>query len=72
MQWLTIAARNLCVAEEAELDIITMCSGCTSTLQEARFMLDENEELRNKINERLQRINKEYKATGNVMHIVAL
>jgi len=72
MQWLTIAARNLCVAEEAGLDVITMCSGCTSTLQEARFMLAEDERLKDKVNERLSRINKEYKGTGKVKHIVAL
>lgn len=72
IQWLTVAARNLCVAEEAGLDIITMCSGCTSTLQEARFMLAEDEKLKNQVNARLQRINREYKGTGNVMHIVAL
>jgi len=72
MQWLTIAARNLCIAEEAGLDIITMCSGCTSTLQEARFMLAEDEDLKNRVNERLQRVGKEYNGTGNVKHIVAL
>lgn len=72
MQWLTIAARNLCVAEDAGLDIITMCSGCTSTLQEARFMLAEDNELKTEVNQRLRRIDKEYKGTGNVKHIVAL
>jgi len=59
MNWLTIAARNLAVAEERGLDIVTMCSGCTSTLQEARFMLAEDPELKKQINQRLKRINKE-------------
>lgn len=72
IQWLTIAARNLCVAEEKELDIITMCSGCTSTLQEAKFILEEDNQLKDLVNERLQRINKEYKGTGKVKHIVAM
>jgi heterodisulfide reductase subunit B len=72
MNWLTIAARNLSVAEEAGLDIITMCSGCTSTLQEAKFMLEEDPELKRKINTRLKRIDKEYKGTVNIRHIVAL
>lgn len=72
VEWLTIAARNLCVAEEAGLDIITMCSGCTSTLQEARFMLQENPDLTQKVNERLKRINKQYKGTVKVRHIVVL
>lgn len=72
MQWLTIAARNLCIAEEAGLDIVTMCSGCTSTLQEARFMLAEDEKLKEQVNTRLKRIDREYKGTVQVKHIVAL
>ena len=72
IQWLTIAARNLAVAEEAGLDIVTMCSGCTSTLQEARFMLAENPKLKEQINQRLKKINKEYKGTVKVKHIVVL
>jgi heterodisulfide reductase subunit B len=72
VQWLTMAARNLCVAEEKGLDIITMCSGCTSTLQEARFLLAEDEALKDQVNERLSRVNREYKGKVNVKHIVAM
>ncbi|MDZ7336826.1 MAG: CoB--CoM heterodisulfide reductase iron-sulfur subunit B family protein, partial [candidate division KSB1 bacterium] len=72
VKWLTIAARNLAVAEERGLDIVTMCSGCTSTLQEARFMLAEDPELKKQINQRLKKINKEYKGTVKVKHIVVL
>jgi len=72
IQWLTIAARNLCIAEEAGLDIITMCSGCTSTLLEAKFMLAEDLDLKNQVNEKLKRINKEYKGTVKVKHIVVM
>ncbi len=72
IQWLTIAARNLAVAEEAGLDIVTMCSGCTSTLLEAKFMLAEDSELKNQVNEKLKKINKEYKGTVKVKHIVVM
>jgi heterodisulfide reductase subunit B len=72
MLWLTLAARNLCVAEEAGMDIITMCSGCTSTLKEASFLLAEDEELRRKINLRLAKIGKRYKGTVKVKHIVVM
>jgi len=72
MEWLTIAARNLAVAEESGVDIITMCSGCTSTLQEAKFLLAENQDLKKQVNARLDRINKHYKGTVKIKHIVAL
>ena len=72
IEWLTIAARNLCIAEEAGLDVITMCSGCTSTLQEARFILAEDSNLKDRVNEKLKKIGKEYKGTGKVKHIVVM
>jgi heterodisulfide reductase subunit B len=70
--WLTIAARNICIAEEAGLDLITMCSGCTATLSEANFHLSNEPELREKVNFRLKRIGKEYKGTISVRHIVTV
>ena len=72
IEWLTIAARNLCIAEEAGLDIITMCSGCTSTLLEARFLLAEDEELKDKVNVNLKKVGKEYKGKVRIKHIVVM
>jgi len=72
LDWLTVAARNLCVAEEAGLNIFTICSGCTETLSESCYMLNEDKSLRDKINKRLSKIGKEYKGTVNVRHIVAI
>lgn len=72
IKWLTIAARNLAVAEETGLDIITMCSGCISTLKEARYLLAEDKSLKDEINKRLKRINKEYKGTVNIEHAVVM
>jgi len=70
--WLTIAARNLTVAEEAGTDLVTLCSGCTATLKEAVFLLSEDEGLRKKVNERLARIGREYRGTAKVEHAVVL
>ena len=70
--WLTVAARNLCVAEEAGTDIVTLCSGCTATLKEAVFLLAEDEQLREKVNKRLAKIGREYKGTVKVEHAVVV
>ncbi|MGB7055187.1 MAG: CoB--CoM heterodisulfide reductase iron-sulfur subunit B family protein [bacterium] len=72
MKWLTIAARNLAVAEETGLDVITMCSGCISTLREAQYTLDEDPKLKDEINKRLSKINKKYKGKVKVNHAVVL
>jgi len=72
LTWLTIAARNICIAEEAGLDLITMCSGCTATLSEVNYHLSSEPELKEKVNQRLKRIGKEYKGTISVRHIVTI
>jgi heterodisulfide reductase subunit B len=72
LTWITLAARNICIAEEAGLDLVTMCSGCTATLSEANFHLSHEPELKAKVNRRLKRIGKEYKGTISVRHIVTV
>ncbi len=72
MKWLTIAARNLAVAEETGLDIVTMCSGCISTLKEAQYLLAEDQALKDEVNKRLKRINKQYKGKVKVSHAVVV
>jgi heterodisulfide reductase subunit B len=72
MKWYAIAARNICLAEEKGLDIITTCSGCTATLSEVNITLKEDAKLRAQINERLKRIGKEFKGSINVRHAVTV
>ena len=55
LDWLAVAARNLCLAEEMELDIFTNCSGCTATLSETYHLL-EDEERRDKVMEEREAI----------------
>jgi heterodisulfide reductase subunit B len=71
LNWLSVAARNLTLAEEQGLDIFTNCSGCTATLSETRHLL-EDEELKGKVNTRLQRIGRHYDGTTRVKHVAAL
>ena len=69
--WLTVAARNLTLAEDLGLDIFTNCSGCTATLSEARHLL-QDEALRDQVNRRLARIGRRYRGTAKVRHIATL
>jgi len=70
--WYTIAARNISIAEDTGLDIITTCSGCTATLSESNLALKEDAELRERVNKRLKKIGREYKGTINVRHAVTV
>jgi heterodisulfide reductase subunit B len=72
LKWLTVAARNLSLAEDLGLDMITCCSGCTATLSETYHYLNKDEELRAKVNENLKKIGREYKGTTRVRHIVTV
>jgi heterodisulfide reductase subunit B len=72
LDWLVLAARNLVIAEEAGLDFVTICSGCTETLSEAAHLLNDDQALRDEVNGRLQRIGKEYHGTVNTRHLMTV
>jgi heterodisulfide reductase subunit B len=68
--WMVAAARNLCIAEKLDVDIITVCNGCFGTLQEVNKHLKEDEDHREKVNEKLKLIGDyEFKGTIDVRHI---
>ncbi|MEM2937266.1 MAG: CoB--CoM heterodisulfide reductase iron-sulfur subunit B family protein [Candidatus Bathyarchaeia archaeon] len=65
---LAIAAYNICLAEEADMDIITLCTGCFESLAMTNTLLKENAELKAKINRILSNVGKEFKGKKNVRH----
>jgi heterodisulfide reductase subunit B len=67
-----LTARNLCVAEEKELDILTMCSSCFSNLSKTRKLLTESPELKQQVNEILSTIDKEFVGNTEVKHVVTV
>lgn len=71
-EWLVFAARNLALAEEHGVDIISFCNGCTQTLIEATHELNEDKELRKKINTKLAKIGKQYKGKVKSSHIMMI
>jgi heterodisulfide reductase subunit B len=67
---LTLAARNLCIAEKQGLNIITLCPGCAGTLRKVNKMLKEDKKMREKVNEYLKQIGYEFKGTVQVKHLM--
>ncbi|MCE8423121.1 MAG: CoB--CoM heterodisulfide reductase subunit B [Candidatus Methanoperedens sp.] len=68
--WLTIASRNLVIAEEKNTDILTICNGCFSSLMDANCILKNDSHIRNDVNAHLKKINKEFIGTIEVRHII--
>jgi heterodisulfide reductase subunit B len=67
---LSLAARNLCLAEQRNMNILTLCNGCFGTLNEANIILKEDKPLRDKVNGYLKQLNTEFKGTTSVKHLV--
>jgi len=65
---LAIAANNICIAEEADLNIVTLCTGCFESLAMANTLLKEKTELKARVNMILSNAGKEFKGNKEVRH----
>lgn len=70
LTWVVIGARNLTIAEQMNTDIAVTCNGCYGSLQETNCLLAENEELKRQVNDVFKEVNREYKGTAKVKHII--
>ncbi len=67
--WLAFAARNIALAEEEELDILTTCAGCHESLTMAKHEIDTESSKREIVNQKLSDIGMEYKGTSRIIHL---
>jgi heterodisulfide reductase subunit B len=67
---LILAARNLALAEEKGLNIITLCPGCAGTLKKVNKMLKEDRALRDEINCHLKEAGLQFKGTVDAKHFM--
>lgn len=70
--WYAIAARNICLAENEGLDILTLCNGCNMTLFRANKDLRSDDRLRAEINEYLKTFGKEFKGKITVKSMLSV
>jgi len=67
---LILAARNLALAEQQGLDILTLCPGCAGTLKKVNKILKADKTLREQVNGHLKEAGLEFKGTVNAKHIL--
>jgi heterodisulfide reductase subunit B len=68
--WLAMAARNLSIAENMKMKMVTLCNGCYETLFEAKETLTRNKELRETIERAFARIGRQLPSNPDLRHIV--
>ncbi|UCG36866.1 MAG: CoB--CoM heterodisulfide reductase subunit B [Candidatus Bathyarchaeota archaeon] len=67
---LAIASYNLCLAEEAGLDLLALCSGCFESLAIANAELKHDPELKARINRILSATGKQFRGTVEIKHLL--
>ena len=67
-----MAAYNLCLAQERNLDICTLCSSCASMLTEVEHRLSEEGPERDRVNERLSKVGLQYGGGVKVRHFARI
>jgi heterodisulfide reductase subunit B len=67
---LILAARNLALAEQKGLNILTLCPGCAGTLKKVNKMLKEDTALREEVNKHLKESGLVFKGTAEAKHLM--
>lgn len=68
--WLKIAGRNLDIAANMGMDIITLCNGCYGTLKDASMELKDDPELQEVVRASLSTIDRDLGKIVDVYHFV--
>jgi len=69
---LILAPKNLAMAEQTGLNILTLCPGCAGTLKKVNKNLKEDKALKEQINGHLKEVGLELKGTIEVKHLLQL
>ena len=70
LTWLSVAARNICLAEEQGLGILTLCNGCVNTLATVDHTLKDDRIVREDVNEVLANTGHQYKGSTEIKHFL--
>ncbi len=70
--FLALGARNLCLFEENNKNIVSLCSGCTETLKTVKHILDNDDDKKKEINSKLSAIGRTYNSKVDIKHFAEI
>jgi heterodisulfide reductase subunit B len=65
-----LSAKNLALAEQQGLNILTLCPGCAGTFKKVSKILKENATVKQQVNEHLKEVGLEFKGLTEVRHLL--
>lgn len=68
--WFYLSARNLALAEKLGLDIFPLCNGCNLSFREVKYYLEEDNELKERVNSLLLMEGLRYTGNAKSLHIL--
>lgn len=67
--WLAVSGRNINIAEEKNVDIMTGCNSCFGVMSEAKHMIEHDPKKKKKLDENLALVDRTYRGTSDVYHV---
>ncbi len=67
---LVLNARNICYAESRNMTMVTICNTCQLNTAMTKHRLDNDPELKARVNEKLAEVGLEYKGTSQITHFL--
>ena len=72
LAWLYSSARNMAIAEGMGLPLFALCNGCHLSFAETKQMLEQNPELKARVNAKLAKEGLKYEGSAQLVHIFEL
>lgn len=67
--WLSVSARNINIAEEKDVDVMTGCNSCFGVMSEAKHIIEHTPARRRTLDETLAKIDRRFKGSSDVFHV---
>lgn len=67
--WCAISSRNITLAEEKGVPMMTGCNSCYGIMSEAKHFIEDDKEREKAVNEQLGKIGREFKGTSDIYHV---